>query len=320
MSKTACEIPAKNLLHLQSRSAASAEKSLAHIGELARALSLLIKKETGSFDILHAAFHTDTASRLFHKALSEKSEAPLFASCNAEAEPLFLRESERYTRLCLCRLLGGAHTTAELVSLVFGSLSSLPREGERKIAFLRNRQTFRAFECFAGTLGGVSVLYENNFSDALEAVESGQATFAIIPIHSSSDGKLSSFYRMIEKHELAIVYTCDIESEDGEATTTFALIYKDRVISEAGKLRFECKITMDDLSGLADIADAAYYFGASIESLEAVPMAFSGRSGTFAVVFDLENADADGLLCYLALAYPQMTAVGFYGKLERRGT
>ncbi len=121
---------------------------------------------------------------------------------------------------------------------------------------------------------------------------------------------------MIEKHELNIALTCDIDSDDGESMTTFALVYKERICL-GGTPKFECTITFDELSEVSDITDAAYYYGARVEHLEALPVMFSGRAGTFAAVFDLSEADIDGLFCYLALEYPQMSMIGFYGKAER---
>jgi hypothetical protein len=242
-----------------------------------------------------------------------------FADVNAGEEPFFTKEMERLSAFYLCRSIAEKsipHTFSDLNTLFYGLSPERANNTDKKIAFLRNRQAFRAFECFAKTLGGVSVLYENNFQNACESVALEQAAYAIIPIYSTTDGRLNSFYRMIEKYELNIILTCDVDSDDGESMTTFALVYKDKICLHTGTPKFECKITFDDLSSISDIADAAYYYGATLENLEALPMMFSGRAGTFSVVFNLENADIDGLVCYLALEYPQMSVIGIYGKAE----
>ena len=192
----------------------------------------------------------------------------------------------------------------------------MPKEKEKTVAFLRNGQAMRAVECFAKPLGGVSAVYESNFMSACESVYTNHATYAIIPIFSTADGRLNSFYRQIEKYELSIVMTCEIDSDDGENTTTFALVYKDRVYAKAeGEPLYECKINLDDLNMLADLADAASYFGAVLCSSEALPTAFSGRNNTFDLIFGLENANLGGFFTYLALEYPQTATVGIYTKL-----
>ncbi len=319
MNEAGYAIIDKNLARAKGETAASVEKSLAHLYELGKLTADAILSETGETDILRAVFHADEASRIYRETLQIEHDR-LFAPVNQKEEPFWERQFERFARLYFCRCIAEeskSHARESLQTLIFGETAETPSGGDRKVAFLRNRQTFRAFECFAKTLGGVSVLYENNFGDASEAVSSGQATYAIIPIYSTSDGRLDSFYRMIEKHELSIVLTCDIDSDDGESMTTFALVYRERLAPRSGILHFECKITFEDLSSLSDITDAAFYFGAKVTALEALPVMFSGRAGTYAVIFDLEQADIDGLLCYLALEYPQLSAVGFYGKLPR---
>lgn len=305
---------------MRSQSSSAAEKSFAHLREIADLIASEIIKETGDQDILHAILHTDGATGIYRNAFPRCHPLGRFADVNSGEEPFFDKETERLTSFYLCRAIaqkGTPHTFSDLNTLFFGLSSESVNHTDKKIAFLRNRQAFLAFECFAKTLGGVSVLYENNFQNACESVALEQATYAIIPIYSTTDGRLNSFYRMIEKYELSIILTCDVDSDDGESMTTFALVYKDRICLHTGAPKFECKITFDDLSSISDIADAAYYYGAELENLESLPMMFSGRAGTFSVVFGLENADIDGLICYLALEYPQMSVVGIYGKAER---
>ena len=82
-----------------------------------------------------------------------------------------------------------------------------------------------------------------------------------------------------------------------------------------GEPLYECKINLDELYMLADVADAATYFGAELYSAEALPMAFSGRNNTQALIFGLKNANLGGFFTYLALEYPQTATVGIYTKL-----
>ncbi len=314
------QILQKNIDRVKLQASSAAEKSFAHLCEMARMISSEILRATGEKDIIRAVLQTDEAARIYRSFFSEQATDSHFADVNQAEERFFDRETERFVKLYLCRRIakcGTRHTFADLNTIFFDPSFTSVNISDRKVAFLRNRQAFRAFEIFAKTLGGVSVLYENNFQNACEAVAIEQAAYAIIPIYSTSDGRLNSFYRMIEKYELNIILTCDVDSDDGENMTTFALLYKDRACLHVGAPKFECKITFDDLSSVSDITDAASYYGASLDSLESLPMMFSGRAGTFSAVFDLTNADIDGLICYLALEYPQMSVVGVYSKTEK---
>ncbi len=320
MNEGCIQILQKNISRVQMQACSAAEKNFAHLRELARIIGSSILKATGETELLRALFSSDEAVHIYRKALSASKYEMYFSPINREDEMFFRRQSERFLRFYLCKNIAEKeknYSLAELFSLFYDTPPEASSRTERKIAFLRNHQTFRAFECFAKTLGGVSVLYENNFQNACEAVEMGQAAYAIIPIYSTSDGRLSSFYRMIEKYELNIALICDIDSEDGESMTTFALLQKERICLNVGAPKFECQITFDTLSDISDITEAAYYYGASVESIEAIPVMFSGRAGTFSVVFDLTETDIKGLICYLALEYPQMSSVGIYGKTER---
>lgn len=321
-AESAYAVIAKNLHHLSEVTSTAAERGFAHIKEQANVISRMIAHETGIPDVLEAVLTTDEAVRIYREGRGNAETAPLFGEVNRAEEPFFRGQMARFTRFYLCRCIaayGAEKSLAALIPWVCGSFSEMPAVREKKIAFLRNRQASRAFEQFAKYLGGVSAVYEDNFQNACESVYTGQATYAIIPIFSTTDGRLNSFYRQMEKYELNIVLTCDIDSDDGENATTFALVYRDRLyFATDGVPLYECKITFENPAGLADIADAAGYFGATVESVEALPLMFSGRAGAFSITFGLKEADFSGLFCYLALEYPQTAAIGIYDRVGKK--
>ncbi len=310
----------KNLKRTALSMSGALEKSFAHLREQARAIAGEISRQTGQTDILRAVLTSDEAARIYRESFLYDRDEPLFGQVNSGAEPYFKRIKNRFFKYYLCGVLAERTflgSLAELVPFVCGDPAAFPGGGERTVAFLRNGQAMRAFERFAKLLDGVSAVYENNFLNACESVYTGHATFAIIPIHSTADGRLNSFYRQLEKYSLSIVMTCEIDSDDGENTTTFALVYKDILFKEmGGEPVYECKITFDDLNMVADIADAASYYGASLYAADSLPIVFSGRTNAFSIVFGLREADFKGLFCYLALEYPQTAAIGIYRKLS----
>ena len=310
----------KNLKRTALSMSGALEKSFAHLREQARAIAGEISRQTGQKDILRAVLTSDEAARIYRESFLYDRDESLFGQINSGKEPYFKRSKNRFFKYYLCGVLAESTSfgsLADLLPFICGEPAAFPSGGERTVAFLRNGQAMRAFERFAKLLDGVSAVYENNFLNACESVYTGHATFAIIPIHSTADGRLNSFYRQIEKYSLSIVMTCDIDSDDGENTTTFALVYKDLLFKEMdGEAVYECKITFDDLDMVADIADAASYYGAKLYAMEALPVLFSGRTNAFSIIFGLQNADFKGLFCYLALEYPQTAAIGIYRKLS----
>ena len=312
----------KNLRRTATAGAAVTEKRFAHIKELAELLSRRIRRETGVSDVLRAVLSFEGAVPIYHEWLAAPSlqEVP-FGEINRAEKAFFLRQLGRYDRFYLSKCLAEQSNIRDLktmIPLIVGELAEIPSGRDRRVAFLRNRQASRAFERFARYLGGVSAVYEDNFQSACESVYTGETTYAIIPTASTSDGRLNSFYRQMEKYDLNIVLSCDIDSDDGENSTTFALVYRDRLYIEIeGIPLYECKITLDRQTDIADIADAAAYFGATMESAEALPLMFSGRTNAFGMIFGLKNADVGGFFTYLALEYPQTAAVGIYDRTER---
>ena len=315
----AFDIIDKNLKRTALSMSGALEKSFAHLHEQANAIGGEIYRQTGQKDVLRAVLTSDEAARIYRESFLDGRDDTLFDEVNCGEEAYFQRSKNRHFKYYLCNILAEKSTISDLASLlpyICGEPAVFPKGGERTVAFLRNGQAMRAFERFARLLDGVSAVYENNFLNACESVYTGHATFAIIPIHSTADGRLNSFYRQIEKYGLSIVMTCEIDSDDGENTTTFALVYKDLLFRESDtEPVYECKITFGELDMLADIADAAAYYGAELYSLEALPVLFSGRMNTFSIVFGLKNANIKGLFCYLALEYPQTAAIGIYRRL-----
>jgi len=309
----------KNLKRTSLSLSGALEKSFAHLRDQATAIADEIFHQTGQQDVLRAILTSDEAAHIYKESFLYGAKEPFFARINQKEEPYFKRVKDRIFKYYLCGVLARIselRSLPDLISIVCGEAADFPAGKEKTVAFLRNAQAMRAFECFAKPLLGVSAVYESNFLNACESVYTGHATFAIIPIYSTADGRLNSFYRQIEKYELSIVMTCDIDSDDGENTTTFALVYKDRLYADIdGEPVYECKITFDDLDMIADIADAASYYGAHLYSMEAIPDAFSGRTNAFSIALGLQNADFEGLFCYLALEYPQTAAIGFYHRL-----
>lgn len=309
----------KNLKRTSLSMSGAMEKSFAHLREQANVIESQICRQLGQKDVLRAVLSLDDAARIYRESFLYDRDEALFGQINGEQEPYFKRSKKRFFKYYLCGVLAektSLSALSDLIPFVCEPPSDFPKGGERTVAFLRNGQALRAFERFARRLDGVSAVYENNFLSACESVYTGHATFAIIPIRSTADGRLNSFYRQIEKYELSIVMTCDIDSDDGENTTTFALVYKDFLFAETdGEPVYECKITFDELEMIADIADAAAYYGARLYAVEALPVLFSGRADSFSITLGLDGADIGGLFCYLALEYPQTAAIGLYRKL-----
>ena len=309
----------ENLEYIFRAEASAHERRFAHLRERARIIASTLKDSSGYADIMDAVAHFDEASEIYSSMKGEKLEFKEYFSSASEGDAACLSEySNRFENLYLCKSIslfdGGAYSEKDVVRWISDSERELPNtSGDKKVSFVRGNQSGRAFERFARFVPGVLAEYEEDFKSACEAVACGESTYAIVPVENSLDGRLNSFYRLIEKYALSIVLSADIVSDDGESSTRFALVYKNfEIINLRGSHMFECRITFGHQRELGNIILTADYFGAEICKIYSLPLSSGGRENSFGIIFGIDGADLAGFFCYLLLEYPQFSSVGIY--------
>jgi len=313
----------QNLEYVFRAEASAHERKFAHLKERAEIIARSIKTQIGEEDIMEAVSHSYDASEIY--TLYDKKEQDFsryFETVDPKRTTSLSENSARFDGFYLCKCIaehdGRKYTKNDIVRWLSENdeFPDMPST-DKKVSFVRGNGSGRAFERFAKYVPGVLAEYEEDFRRALEAVANGESTFAIIPIENSFDGRLNSFYRLMEKYVLSIVLAADIPSDDYESSTKFALVYKKIDIIEAdGEELFECKITLREPSELADIMLAANYFGAEICKVHSLPLSSGGRENSFDIIFGLDDADIAGLFCYLLLEYPHLSPIGLYTLME----
>jgi hypothetical protein len=264
------------------------------------------------------------AADIYAEMYGEKqSFSGLFADVNKSVANALTENTAKLDELYICKRIaeydGGKYEKNNIIEWLSegDEQAELAPVRDRRVSFVRGNGPGRAFERFAKYVPGVLAEYEDDFRRALEAVANGEATFAIVPIENSFDGRLNSFYRLMEKYALSIVLAADIPSDDYESSTKFALVYKKLEVIEAeGEEFFECKITLGEPAELADIINAASYFGADVRKVYSLPLSSGGRENSFDIIFGLDGANLAGLFCYLMLKYPHLSPIGIYTLLE----
>lgn len=92
-----------------------------------------------------------------------------------------------------------------------------------------------AFIEFSKLFSSCDEIRAENFNNVCENIISDK-TFGIVPIMNSNDGRLMSFYRLLDKYDLKISSTCDVENLNGDNITTFALVGKDFIKTDLKNL------------------------------------------------------------------------------------
>ena len=313
----------QNLQYIFRAEASVYERKFAHLKERADIIARSLKARIGCKDIMEAISSSYEAADIYAEAYSEKPNfGELFADINKPAAYALTENASKLDEFYICKCIseydGGEYRKNDIIEwLSENDEQAEPAVRDRRVSFVRGNGPGRAFERFAKYVPGVLAEYEDDFRRALEAVANGETTFAIVPIENSFDGRLNSFYRLMEKYALSIVLAANIPSDDYESSTKFALVYKKLDVIEAeGEDFFECKITLRDPAELADIINAASYFSADVCKVYSLPLSSGGRENSFDIIFGLDGANYAGLFCYLMLKYPHLSPIGVYTLLE----
>ena len=302
----------KNLAASNGEYSDAAEKRLSHLYDMANAAKARIGEKLGNIPIPEAALSRDEARVIINEFFSALPESE-----NGEKTFAPLRRAlKNFDALVFCRALaeGEKCDIKDVSKALFGAAEPIPPKAEKRVAMLGNAQSSRAFELFAAKLHGAMALYEDNFQSACEAVYAKDVQYAVIPLSSNADGRLDGLYRMMEKYGLNVDMTCRVSLPDG-SSTCFALAGRPAAeIVSGGRMKFEFKITLDDVSELSEMSEAAEFFGAVLERAEELPQLFY-RDNTFGMLLDIEDADAAGLFVYFAMRFPRLVPIGIYSHI-----
>ena len=188
-----------------------------------------------------------------------------------------------------------------------------------RIAYMKNNYTESAFLKLSKIISNARSAYFSSFDDVCDEVYSGGCEFCILPIESSSEGRLNSFYSMIDRFELKIAATCVVEHHDSQRFTRFALLKKS--LYEIPKLRssskeqiFEFKFSarIGDISPVSDILSAARHCLLKLIRIDSLPLPYNDEMISYYVSLNVSGGDLMTFLTYLTLEFPQCEPLGVY--------
>ena len=193
-----------------------------------------------------------------------------------------------------------------------GDASEKGAQGQ--IAYVRNKRSDDAFLSFANRQRGAKPMYVGSFLEACESVFDNVCEFCILPIENSKEGKLYSFYSMIDRYELKI---CDVtlcETDDGSDGITFALVSRaveTGNVSNSSK-RFEFSLIDEHTELLSDILLATNALGGKVISVGTQPVPYDELKTLYYFSIDFEGEGADALALYINEEYSKYTPLGLY--------
>jgi hypothetical protein len=219
-------------------------------------------------------------------------------------------------RIQICRSICSLVDKSRLVleQNVFGENESIDNVSRGKIAYIKNRRNDDAFLLFAKKLREVKAEYVSSFQEACEAVFEDKCEFCMLPIENDNDGKLYSFYQMLDRYDLKIRHTVRISTDDGAESITFALASRNAgtVLHTDSTVRFEFSVVRESADFVCDVLSALAAIGGRIYSVATFPVGYDSNSCRCYFAVDLKADAVVPMALYLSLEYHGYNALGWY--------
>ncbi len=307
--ETIANVIGENLTLLSEENTSANERRLAWLRDLA----LLITRDD---------------SILFDENRSEKFSA-LFSEENFSGDitdtTLTHIESRHRTaifldKLTVCKFIA-EETERRGIKLLDKLLGNTAYPRSPRIAYFKNAYADAAFRVFSDILEAPSVAYAPDFNSVCEEVYYERADMCMLPLDSSRDAKLISFYRLIDKYELSPVLSCDVTTPDGSVTTRYALL--SRSISLPARENrsgcfFEFSLVTDDGAALGEVLTAAVRCGLTLYKVDSIPLTYSqGKFSSEVILKASEPKGLDAFVLFLTLAIPEYEPLGIYPHIRQ---
>ncbi len=230
-----------------------------------------------------------------------------------------------------CRMLGGG--TAEQKALFcryIAATAALPDilaersifgEGEDalpgthgRIAYVRNKRGDEAYTQLAKSRRGSKAYNVASFGAACESVWENTSEFCIVPIENNTDGRLYSFYSMLDRYELKICGTVKIRDEDTSNHTVFALASRcpDTALLKSTPKRFEFAIINEDTDFVGDVIEVLRILGGRLYYVGVQPLPYDDVRRKYYFAADFTTASPIAAALYASLEYPRYVPIGVY--------
>jgi prephenate dehydratase len=304
------EISLANLSELEGSLENIIEKRLAHLSELSDA----IIEDGGELDIIKS---------IILSIKSEGSADPdnVIGENMHTANSLFSKIS-LVERLTLFKeIFNRLSTEKSGVDKFFYSESdeqTVSLDAAERIAYLKNSYNDAAYMQFSALFSSPRAAYFSSVTDVCENVYNGSCEYCILPVETSGDGKLLSFYETILKYGFKINAVYDLHSKN--SYTRYALLSR-RFAIRNGSLRSKARnrylefvFNENDNITLEDLLSAAGFCSLKLRRIDTmnVHTERSTQSDFMCPVFRADGSDLQTFLAFLAIDCPDFIPIGIY--------
>lgn len=212
----------------------------------------------------------------------------------------------------------------------------VPAAAKGRVAYMPGALADQAYIRFAEHIPHCRAAVFHGFVDACEEVWGGLCEYCILPLESTTEGKLLGFSRLIIKYRLQIIAVCDV-TDAGEETMRFALLRTagedwsaeySPLSSEKNPVTYLEVLHAASLPNYSEITAAAEFFGLLPLRIDTLPLKdiYTLRSEyawqttlptetpppLMTTVWQVSGKDIAAFLCYLALEASEDPVLGLY--------
>ena len=302
------EVALSNLSYLEESLEVLLEKRIAHLAELSSAILL----DGGDIDVIKSII-------LSIRSEGGADSGRVIDENRHVADALFLKMS-LIERLTVFREIFSKLNVEKMnLSKHFeGDDSLVSEEASERIAYLKNSYNDIAYMQFSSLLNSPRAAYFGSVTDVCESVYNGSCEYCILPVETSSDGKLLSFYEAILKYNFKITAVYDLQNENGY--TRYALVGKrldvrhTNLRSKARNRYFEFVMTGNDALSLEDLLCAAGFCSLKLRRIDTLNINKERNSENAYVcpVFRVDGSDMNTFLSFLMIDCPDFIPIGLY--------
>ena len=293
------------------------EKRLAHLSELSNS----VINDGGDPDIIKSII-------LSLKSDSYDNSENIIEENRSGARAIYSRLS--FTeRMIICdniakRLFTDKRLASDL--LFSGESEEISSAASERIAYLKNSYNDNVYMQFSALFSSPRAAYFESITDVCESVYNENCEYCILPIETSSDGKLTAFYEIILKYGFKIAAVYDLSHSEDKKYTRYALLSKklrreaskEAAIKSKSKVRFfEFAVECDEYPTITDILCAADYCSMKLRRIDTLNFISekSQKSPLICPVFRIDSSDFLTFMTFLSIDCPDFYTIGIYRQI-----
>ncbi len=307
------EVSLRNLSELEERLNLIIEERLAHIDELSHAIT----QDGEEIDIIKSIILSLKPESFCD---SNKIIDKNVKSINSIYSALSLRERLLICESILCSYASGEKINYEMF-LDFPKRIIDPKSKDR-IAYLKSTYNDAAYLEFANLLSSPCAAYYDSIANVCESVYNDTCEYCILPLETSTDGKLSSFYDLILKYGFTICAVYDLHHADSNKHTRYGLISKGNTIHTTplktkSKIKFiEFVFEHDSYPSLTDVLSASEFCSMRLRRIDTLSILQNkNKTPLICPIFRVDTADLNTFLTFMTIDCPTLKILGIYTQI-----